>query len=917
MMMFAMAAALLITGGALGTPWLTGVFGDANHVSSADEAGIVCPNTLVGLELVSDGEVNAIGDLFGLDCEYVLAPSTTVSADVSILWTEDGPAAVLERNCGLPPSITPGPFTIKGSYFGFVGQARADYTGQTRYSNAMQKLAANLVSAASTVSEPCPPEIVGANPGTIGETVDSGTSVPGGGVSGAGSQGQPTGQGQASPVSNGGTGEQPTGIGTATATLNAGGSQGGSNSEDSGNAVSPADVPSGSCLVRGRVTDSRGIAVPLVRVSLHDSSRSLVVSGATGETGSYSFGIPVEFGGRVVLTPTDGGRTEPVFRVFAEQAAVTLERDLSQVAAENGVCVVNFDIWNLDETYRAPDGDLDRWPSIIELYQNFNRAAELATQVGAPLDYGLPVPVYGWCSSSSLFCDPTGTAEFAFYAGTTTGRTVEQPYIALGFPSSDINYRGTPDNREYHEFGHAFMADVVNNEIAVNVGDRNHGGYFRNQKTTDSLIEGFSEFYSVMVSKHIDNEESAQRYKIGAEYDIEADRKPWEAVGWWEEFTLAGLLLDFEDGPEDYSGTSVDLDVESVSALTAVSGNFAIGRVRNLGSKVARSPEVTVNLIDGSGNSVFTQVTAVRPESLGPSQVGVFYVAAPESVEFSTVDATPGRPAGSDDDDINLELPDLLRAITSDWGVGGDRITTVEELYARLSDAFAGKDVDEDGSIDATQQQIDAIFIKHGFFDDIDGDRQWNPAIDGEIGGSAHPAATVGRNQFTAIMPRSSAIGFEGSFVDIDASGVDADLLVQVELADDSGSYAYWATSGTAKPVELAVPSASGGQASMTVIAVSEGHNPAVAYRTTAREFHAAIDSGEIQSEPVRASVEMEQGDPLALLGSPNDDSGSSSRAGGPPWTMLLPILLALLMLAAGFYIMRRTGNVGESAKKD
>ena len=55
---------------------------------------------------------------------------------------------------------------------------------------------------------------------------------------------------------------------------------------------------------------------------------------------------------------------------------------------------------------------------------------------------------------------------------------------------------------------------------------------------------------------------------------------------------------------------------------------------------------------------------------------------------------------------------------------------------------------------------------------------------------------------------------------------------------------------------------------------------------------------GHAGTEPVRASVEMEQGDPLALLGSPNDDGGTSSRAGGPPWTMLLPILLARFRLS-------------------
>lgn len=909
MMMFAIGAALLVTGGALGMPWLTSLLGDSQPTSSANEAGIVCPASVVGLTLVSDGDVESNGDLFVLTCEYVLSPSETVSAAVSVTWTENGPVSVLQRGCGLPPSITPGVFTVEGSYYGSVGQARADYEGQTRYANAMQTLAANLVGAAGSVSEPCPEQTVGTNnPGTTGGATDPGPDgTPGTtGTSGPGGSGTPS-------AGNGTVTASGTPVSTATAEPD----DPSNTATGFGELVSSAEVPAGSCIVQGRITDSNGIPVTFIQLSVHDSSRSLVTTTSSNGAGTYRFEEAVEADGTVVLTPTDAGHGQPIFRIFAEQAAVTLSRDLSVVQPEEGICEVNFDTWNLDATYEASDGDIERWPSIIELYQNFNNAAELAVQLEAPLDYGLPIPVYAWCSSSDLFCDPTGAAEFAFFSGSTTGRNVTQPYIALGFPSSDIDYRGVPDNREYHEFGHAFLADVVGDEIPIHIGDQNHGGYYRNERTTDSYIEGFAEFYSVMVSKHIDGSANPQRYKIGAEYDIEADRKPWEAVGWWEEFTLAGLLLDFEDGPEDYSNDPGDLDVESVSALSTETGNFAIGRVRNLGTRVTRGPEVTVNLIDDAGNAVFTQVTAVRPDSLGPGQTGVFYVAAPEGVEFSEVDAVPGRPAGSDDDDVDLELSDIIRVVTSDWGSEPGRVTTVKELYGALSDAFAGVDIDDDGTIDVTQAQIDDIFIRHGFFDDLDGNRAWNAASDGEIGGTSHPAATIGRNEFPEIMPRSSAVGFSGSFVEVDTAGVDADLLVQVELADERESYSYWADSGTMLPVELAVPAAEEDAAAVTVIAAAPDHNPAVAYRTTAQQFHAAVESGEITNAPVQSSVQVEEGDPFALLGAPSDSGsggdGDSERAGAPPWTVLLTVALAALMLGGGFYLMRRTGNAGGS----
>ena len=286
-----------------------------------------------------------------------------------------------------------------------------------------------------------------------------------------------------------------------------------------------------------------------------------------------------------------------------------------------------------------------------------------------------------------------------------------------------------------------------------------------------------------------------------------------------------------------------------------------------------------------------------------PGQTGVFYVAAPGGLEFDAAAATAGRPAGTDDDAINVELADLMRVISSDWGNGGPKITTIKELYAALSDAFVGKDVNGDGVIDATQAQVDDIFLRHGFFDDLDGDRQYNQASDGDIGGTAHPAATVSMTQFKAIIPRSSALGFEGSYVTIDTSGVNAEMLVQVEVPGDSGveSYAYWASTGSNEPVELAVPSANGEQAAVTVIAAAAGHNPAVAFRVTAEQFHTAVDSGEQQSQPARSQVKMSVGDPFAVLndGVPTDSPGGYG-SNTPPWTMILPILLAAIMLGGG-----------------
>ena len=96
-----------------------------------------------------------------------------------------------------------------------------------------------------------------------------------------------------------------------------------------------------------------------------------------------------------------------------------------------------------------------------------------------------------------------------------------------------------------------------------------------------------------MVSKHVDGEPSPERYRIrGAEYDIELDHLAWEWAGWWEELALAGVLLDFEDGDEDYRPRtpSSDLRVESHYVRGVDGGRAVEGTVRNASSRTLAYP---------------------------------------------------------------------------------------------------------------------------------------------------------------------------------------------------------------------------------------------------------------------------------------------------------------------------------------
>jgi hypothetical protein len=271
------------------------------------------------------------------------------------------------------------------------------------------------------------------------------------------------------------------------------------------------------------------------------------------------------------------------------------------------------------------------------------------------------------------------------------------------------------------------------------------------------------------------------------------------------------------------------------------------------------------------------------------------------------VNAATGRPTGEDDDPIDVDLSDLLRAVTADWGAGESPVTNVKQLRDALSAAFAGQDLDGDGSTLDSQADIDTLFIRHGFFDDLNGSKAYEFGQDGTIGGSAHPETVVSRTRFPELLPRSSAEAFEAALVTIQTGGVAADLLVQVEVPSEGArqSYAYWTDSASA-PVELAVPPGDSGGA-VTVIAAADGHNPAVAYRTSASEFEQKVESGEITDTPAQSSISLEPGDPFAVLSAPGGPPGDSDSAGGPPWMMVAPVALAGLILVGGVILMRRS----------
>ncbi|MEX0926405.1 MAG: carboxypeptidase-like regulatory domain-containing protein [Dehalococcoidia bacterium] len=600
------------------------------------------------------------------------------------------------------------------------------------------------------------------------------------------------------------------------------------------------------CAVHGRVTDRLGAPVSGIRVQMETETGDPKAEVITDERGRYYFPNAAHPGAIITVFTEHFSHEQHRFTVHHRQQVGTLSIVLNETQYRDGACRVDFDAWSLGDDFIAHEPSLNLWPDIIEIYQNTRKAWALADLVEVDLDYGLPLDIYAWCDSPDLYCAASEDAHFAFYAGGRTGHPYDTPYFALAPSNSRLDDPGRPDNREYHEFGHVFLTDLFSNEAPFNSGDQNHGGYYRNSSTTDSWFEGFAEFYSMMVSKHIDDDPRPERYKIGAEYDLEVDHPAWEAWGWWEEFSLAGLLLDFVDGDSDYSHRRMDsavLEIDEAIIVNLTSGQIAMGLVRNVSGAALKDLEVTVHLLDSESYRVASQVTSVRPGTLLPEAQGAYYVAAPPGTQLGGVEVEVGGIPMIDDDPIQVDLQHLISVIESfDSPNGNGHLFNVAELYTALSDAFAGENnIGGTGLI--TRADIDQVFISHGFFEDLDGDLTYNPARDGAIGLSSHPEREAGGHFYRELEPRHSADPYPASLVDVySKDDVATEALIQVSFPEphEGRSYAYVMPLSGHGQVELAVPP-TGYDASVTVLALAPGHTPEIALYVDADDYHATV----------------------------------------------------------------------------
>ena len=231
----------------------------------------------------------------------------------------------------------------------------------------------------------------------------------------------------------------------------------------------------------------------------------------------------------------------------------------------------------LDRTLYTIEPEIDTPEDIGAVYFHMTEVLEFyKDHLNVNIAKDLPVEVM-------LYADET------YYSPASTS-------IFIGADDMIYNSPNRPHNREWHEFSHHAMFcmygsspiceytekeidqiardfnmskedfelyfilndDKMDSKFALFDFQQNHKG-FLNSSTSDSLMEGFAEFMSLVMGKHY----KYQRYDVYSQWgSLEVNYFPYDSLGTDEELAVAGILWDIIDSSSDYNrGTDDDDDV--------------------------------------------------------------------------------------------------------------------------------------------------------------------------------------------------------------------------------------------------------------------------------------------------------------------------------------------------------------------
>lgn len=648
----------------------------------------------------------------------------------------------------------------------------------------------------------------------------------------------------------------------------------------------PSAAP--TCVLEGRVSDNQGRPVAKVHIRVvHGANGGSVVDTATNRSGLYRVeGVAEQVTVRLVLE--EGGPLGR-FRVYFRGQPAELET--APLRVQPGIpCRLDITLNGASAGYALVNpgsADAALWRDLGSIYQRLFKAAEFARSLGIELDYSLPLDVYSWCTDPALLCDPARPP--AFYVGSRTdGQVVAEPYIALQ-PSASALRQGRYDDTLYHEFGHHVMTDAFGDLLPAEGGDENHGGYYVNRASTDSWVEGFANFFAAMVAKHADRRLFGEHFEAnGFVKDLEWDWSAWNDAGRGEEWAVAGLLLDLEDGTGDYRAGRARPDLY---------GKLRFGKAVRQGrplvfgtlTDVRAEVSVVVEVFDPEGDLMLADRAFLVDD--------LFVFPVPSGVPVGTVrvKVVEGRGGqAADDDPIDSSPKAIWKAFAgyaaskaAKSSAGYPYVADVFQLFRALDRAFGSADRDGNGTKDLVE-----VFRAHGFFGDVNGNLTFDPGE--RTGLTSHPAYVEGGQTYPDRDPRYTAEALPEQLATVATGGVEAQSIVFVGYPGDTGrGYSYLAAPDGEGRIVLAVPPSESG-AVVTVMTVASGYLPAL-NEVDAASFWA--QAAEHPGEPfLRLEAKLEPGELRVTAG--------GSRTAAP--VVLLMAGGALIALAGSAVLLRR-----------
>jgi hypothetical protein len=498
------------------------------------------------------------------------------------------------------------------------------------------------------------------------------------------------------------------------------------------------------------------------------------------------------------------------------------------------------------------------------LFVRTQQALDFAQRMGVAFTKNLPLPIFTFCTGSDDPLQLCATQSQSFYLGNYPNQTPHHPYLAL-LPKDSAVTESDPNDSLYHELGHAVM-DQAFGSLPQTPNSIPHGG-FLNHTSTDSWVEGFADWFAIMVNKYVDKVGVPERLVLSSStIDIKSIHRATDP--YMEEFAVAGVLLDLEDGPQDYPlGRPLPISDQATIRIVQPSGKsgYVVGTIPTIEGAIG-SFEVRVRFKDSQGRDLGAAGAWVSPLASNAKQ-RYFVLPIPAGLHpaRATIEEIRGRSSQrADTDGLNVGFGSLMAAILNypAAAAGGHRaprdpswsaapyVLNMSELHSALKHAFGGRDVHPDGT-----DSVDRVFIARAFFADLDGNQTWRP---GEAVGSTD--FVTGGKTIARPSPGNPPI----LLAQVPGAG-DAQAIVFVHYlgATNGDDYSYQAQPDQGGWLALAVPRE---KAQVTVMLVPLIGSPGITQTVDSAAFWAVAEHAKGRFLKLQAVPQSGPSDPASTL---------------------------------------------------